>query len=369
MDICFIQSTNYMAYTFIISDESVNSNGFCIQTQGIRTERFTKNPVMLYMHEREKGIIGRWDNIRTEGSQLLADAVFDEDNPLGKEVKSKIDSGFMRSASISVTINKYEDIGGVETVTDCELVEVSIVDIPSNQNAIKLFNKKGRIVLRLKDLSDESKDLRARLLEVLKLPAIASDDQIIDAVTALVNGSEQGDTGANKALNLGYIESSQLSMLKLLEKSDKPAFRQFMQEKEKETTEAIDKDIRLAIRKGKFIIPERSAFEKIGKQLGIKALKEVLAVLPEKVEFSKLFGAERNDLMNRANWGLNEYRKYASQELKDNPDLYTRLKEKEYGEEGEPYHDLAYYRKHNPEYLAQHPDRYKELLARERNNK
>lgn len=73
--------------------------------------------------------------------------------------------------------------------------------------------------------------------------------------------------------------------------------------------------------------------------------------------------------VHRANWGLNEYRKYASQELKDNPDLYTRLKEKEYGEEGEPYHDLAYYRKHNPEYLAQHPDRYKELLARERNNK
>lgn len=58
----------YMAYTFIISDESVNADGFVIQTKGIRTERFKKNPVMLYMHEREKGVIGRWDNIRAEGT-------------------------------------------------------------------------------------------------------------------------------------------------------------------------------------------------------------------------------------------------------------------------------------------------------------
>ena len=63
----------YMTYTFIISDESVNADGFVIQTKGIRTERFKKNPVMLYMHAREKGVIGRWDNIRTEGSQLRED--------------------------------------------------------------------------------------------------------------------------------------------------------------------------------------------------------------------------------------------------------------------------------------------------------
>ena len=30
----------YMTYTFIISDESVNADGFVIQTKGIRTERF-----------------------------------------------------------------------------------------------------------------------------------------------------------------------------------------------------------------------------------------------------------------------------------------------------------------------------------------
>ena len=84
---------------------------------------------------------------------------------------------------------------------------------------------------------------------------------------------------------------------------------------------------------------------------------------------SAFFGPNRNDMTNRANWGLKEYRKYDPQALSDDPELYARLREKEYGEEQEPYHNLAYYRKHNPEYLAQHPDQYERLLARERKNK
>ena len=169
-----------MTYTFIISDESVNADGFVIQTKGIRTERFKKDPVMLYMHAREKGVIGRWDNIRTEGSQLIADAVFDENNPLGKEVKERVDGGFLRSASIGLSVLNYERIDGVDTVTDCELTEVSIVDIPSNRNAVKLFDKRGLIVLSLKESADGDKDLRTQLIEVLKLPATATDGVIIE---------------------------------------------------------------------------------------------------------------------------------------------------------------------------------------------
>lgn len=77
--------------------------------------------------------------------------------------------------------------------------------------------------------------------------------------------------------------------------------------------------------------------------------------MPEKVSFAAFFGPNRNDMTNRANWGLKEYRKYDPQALSDDPELYARLREKEYGEEQEPYHNLAYYRKHNPEYLDNIP--------------
>ena len=223
----------YMTYTFIISDESVNADGFVIQTKGIRTERFKKNPVMLYMHAREKGVIGRWDNIRTEGSQLIADAVFYENNPLGKEVKERVDGGFLRSASIGLSVLNYERIDGVDTVTDCELTEVSIVDIPSNRNAVKLFDKRGLIVLSLKESADGDKDLRTQLIEVLKLPA------------------------TEKALRLGYVESSQLMLLKHMARTDKSAFRKFMQDKEQAAAVDIDKELKQAVNLGKFGMPDR----------------------------------------------------------------------------------------------------------------
>lgn len=300
---------------------------------------------------------------------MLADAVFDENNPLGKEVKERVDNGFLRSASIGVSILNYEKIDNVDTVTDCELAEVSIVDIPSNQNAVKLFNKKGLVILNLRELDNEDKDLRTQLLEVLKLPATVTDGEVVETVTALAGNSTPQEPDTEKALHLGYVDSSQLALLKHMARVDGAGFRKFMQDKEQEAAESIDKELKQAIRQGKIITLERGVFENIGKQLGVKALKEVLDVMPEKASFAELLSLNRNDMTNRANWGLKEYRKYDPQALRDDPELYARLREKEYGEEHEPYHNLAYYRKHNPEYLAQHPDQYEALLARERKNK
>ena len=47
--------------------------------------------------------------------------------------------------------------------------------------------------------------------------------------------------------------------------------------------------------------------------------------MPEKVSFAAFFGPNRNDMTNRANWGLKEYRKYDPQALSDDPELYACL--------------------------------------------
>ena len=201
--------------------------------------------------------IGRWDNIRTEGSQLIADAVFDENNPLGKEVKERVDGGFLRSASIGLSVLNYERIDGVDTVTDCELTEVSIVDIPSNRNAVKLFDKRGLIVLSLKESADGDKDLRTQLIEVLKLPATATDGEIIETVTALSGNAGPAEPDTEKALRLGYVESSQLMLLKHMARTDKSAFRKFMQDKEQAAAVDIDKELKQAVNLGKFGMPDR----------------------------------------------------------------------------------------------------------------
>ena len=69
-------------------------------TSGADLSVFENNPVMLLNHDDWELPIGRWENIRIEGTLILADAVFDEDDERAADVMGKVDRGFLRAASI-----------------------------------------------------------------------------------------------------------------------------------------------------------------------------------------------------------------------------------------------------------------------------
>lgn len=358
-----------MPYTFILSDESVNSYGFRVLTDGIRMERFEKNPVMLYMHETGNEVIGRWENLRKEGDKLLADAVFDESGELGLKIKTKVDNNFLRAVSIGLQPVGCEVIAGIDAVTDCELIEASIVAIPSNQNAVRLYNKKGEIVLSLSALQDGMDVFRPAILELLQLPAITPDSGILDAIRELQQKTPTPDKRVNHALKMGLIDKSQLILLKRLAKQDGRAFGEYIKEREQSLSVEVDKVLRVAVQKGQILSYDRAIFKEIGQELGLKTLENVLSVFPQKVSLMAIL--EDKTLLDRSQWGLNEYRKFAPYELRDNPDLYTELTERDRGRkelaagsapEPVPGRNLDHYRKHNPGYLADNPDEYKRLL-------
>lgn len=217
--------------TFVISDESTNSKGFIVLTSGINLESFRKNPVMFYQHEREtSGIIGRWENIRTMGTQLLADAVFDETDPIGKRVQEQVEGGFIRCASIGIDNVEKELINGVETVVKCDLKEVSIVDIPANQNAVKLYNKGGKCFYQLSDIL--AYDLREQIIALLGLTDTATDLDIINNIKTLLNSGETAEESVNNALRMGYIDSSQRSNFVAMAKANHTAFLSYVKDKE-----------------------------------------------------------------------------------------------------------------------------------------
>lgn len=134
--------------TFILSDaQQVNSYGFRVRTEGISLARFRANPVMLDSHwNSTSSVLGRWENIRVEGGQLLADSVFDDADPDVAKIKGKVDRGFLKGASIGLTF-KRDDMqlqpDGSYLLTRCELLEASIVAVPSNGNAIRLYAPDG----------------------------------------------------------------------------------------------------------------------------------------------------------------------------------------------------------------------------------
>ncbi|PDS23805.1 HK97 family phage prohead protease [Flavobacterium branchiophilum] len=274
-------------HTFLVSDESVNSYGFKVLTNGIDTARFETNPIMLYMHERPK-IIGKWENLRKENNQLFADAVFDVADATASEIAGKVERGFLKCASIGIgKVDLRNDV-----VSSCELFEISIVDIGSNSNALRLYtDTETTIQLKLNELTASH-----NLTTILGLAQDKSHTEIVAQVKSIL------------AENKTY--KSQLETIRLEQKA----------EAEIMIDDAIDK---------RLINPSF-------KQMHLKAFETDYD--KARTELANLYPFKRVslvDLVNNANserlgkgkesWSLEDYRKFAPKELEANPELFQRL--------------------------------------------
>lgn len=193
--------------TFILHDDSVNTYRFRMLTSGANLDEFRRNPVMFLHHQDYDLPIGRWENIRVEGSQILADAVFDEADEQAMKVKGKVDRGFIRMASIGAWApeEKTEDPAMMlpgqtgPTVTKWTVREASIVAIGANHNALRMYNRATGeqidladtdAVLRLMDDITLKIDNMSKLKTILKLQDNASDADIEAAVQTLQQENE-----------------------------------------------------------------------------------------------------------------------------------------------------------------------------------
>ena len=114
--------------TFILyDDQRPNADGTRVLLSGLRLERFKKNPVMLYMHYRAatqgtkpdgSEVIGRWENIRIQEHQLLAEAVFDEQDPLASRIARKVEDQFLKGASIGIEVHRTSEDKKRQTTPD-----------------------------------------------------------------------------------------------------------------------------------------------------------------------------------------------------------------------------------------------------------
>lgn len=126
--------------TFVLCDSSsINSQGFRIPLEGMNLDRFRVNPVMLYQHDKYS-VIGKWENIRIEDGKLLADAKFDSEDELARQVEGKVERGFLKGCSVGIIINDMKLVGEVYEATATELMEASICSVPSDAGAVRLMD-------------------------------------------------------------------------------------------------------------------------------------------------------------------------------------------------------------------------------------
>lgn len=154
-----------LAMTVKLNTEALNRNGYRILSGGIDFKAFKSNPVLLLQHDDwSAGLpIGKVNNLRLDGDALVGDLEFDAEDELAMKVKGKFDRGYLNAVSmahspISVSDDPKLLLKGQRraTVTQTELLELSVVKVPGNGQAVRLAagpDKLDELIPTLEQLS------------------------------------------------------------------------------------------------------------------------------------------------------------------------------------------------------------------------
>ena len=305
---------------FILSDDSINNDGFVVLTSGGDLAQFKRNPVMLWMHMRATSgkkddvlPLGYWDDIEMKDGELSAVPFFDDEDPFAMSIYNKVENGSIRMASSGLTpvdgqmmklseLTKLrvsrtgrnpstgeavdiktqlseEDDKEVPVVTKWTLREASIVDMGSNNNSVALYDKDYQPI-QLKD-SREMITLFAKQTPTkidtmnIELKAVAVELQLADdapatAIVAAVQKLKTDKATAEKAL-----ADVQLASVK----------------------KDIDVYLSDAVAKGKIVEAQKAGYIKLAGEGGenFQSVKEIVDAMPEYKGAAKRIEEEGND--------------------------------------------------------------------------
>lgn len=164
---------------FVISDETRDRHGTIIPLKNWKLDRFNANGIVGYQHEVYGGmgasnpdqVLGVGEAFIEDG-KLIGRVKFEpaEINPLAEKILQKIMHGSLKSTSVGfreLTRGKWGEKdeardGATPTYYfgDVELLEFSIVNIPSNPNALR---RELEADGQMKDADEEIKRLGAQI--------------------------------------------------------------------------------------------------------------------------------------------------------------------------------------------------------------
>lgn len=134
-----------------LTNDTLNSYGYRVLTDGVDITQYERNPILLYMHNRGKAI-GLIKNIKKENGEITGELAFDEATELSTQCKKQWDFGSLRMVSIGFEVIETSEAAELivpgqryATVTKARLIEVSLVDIGANNDAIRL-HKDGQLI-------------------------------------------------------------------------------------------------------------------------------------------------------------------------------------------------------------------------------
>lgn len=307
-----------------ITNESLNSYGTRVLTAGMIVEQYNRNPVLLYMHQRGQ-VIGYVKDLQVENDAVTGELVFDEASELSVRCKKQWEFGSLKMVSVGIDILETSDdpqylVQGqtAPTITKSKLLEVSLVDIGANDDAIVLQKDGVRLTLG------------KNAAEVL--PLLHSNNN---------NQKTKKMDQEKLALELGLPKDADEATInaKLAKlKADGAEAETLRQERDTLRAARIETLVDAAIAEKKIGEDKKQQFLDLGKKIGADELKQTFDAMSPQVKLSNIVGSHGGG----AAGGSAEYKKLSdvpSDELsklrEQNPAQYKKLYKAEYGIECE----------------------------------
>lgn len=217
---------HHMGNRVRLTNDTLNSYGYRVLTEGVDMDQYERNPILLYMHNRGQ-VIGVIKDLKRENGEITGELAFDEATELSRQCKKQWEFGSLRMVSIGFNVIETSDapehiVAGQRfpTVTKSQLHEVSLVDIGANNDAIRLY-KDGKLItlgaggdcplyrLNHKPNNNPQMDIKTLALQ-LGLPETADEAAVNAKLSELKGSKEESDRmrAENEQLKLAQITAA-----------------------------------------------------------------------------------------------------------------------------------------------------------------
>lgn len=306
-----------------ISNERLNSYGFRVLTGGMDVAQYSRNPVLLYMHQRGN-VIGYVKDLKVENEEVTGELMFDGATELSSRCKKQFEFGSLRMVSAGLEILETSEDKEVlvagqtrPTITKSKLFEVSVADVGANDDALVL-HKDGKTITLGRDgecdlplLNNNNKHQKTEEMEnktialQLGLPETATDAEI-----------------SAKLAELSALKEQNVSLLK---------------EKESLTLVNITSLVTQAIAEKRLEEKDKDQFVELGKKIGQAELEKTLKAMHPAVKLSSVIGHQGGAPAGEQKFAkLSEVPADKIATLRsESPEEYKRLYKAEYGIECE----------------------------------
>ena len=313
---------------FVLSDgNSVNTKGYRIDINGLDLKRFKSNPVMLYEHD-PKNVIGRWTDIQAKDDKLTAVPEFDTEDSEVLNIAGKVERGFLNGASIGIIVNELQNINNIDVVTKSQLFEASIVAVPADAGAVRLYNEnlecmtidKLKLGINQQKQSEiDYKECFRQITSVLGLDPESGIKTVLDRIGE--TAYTKGESEIKEALDLAVLTLSEYNHYIKMLKGGQSDILQIVADKKQVFLKKQDNDLIDLYNKNSDKILTTFGVDGWNeiKRMGFESAKKIVDSLPERRFYANMVKNSKN--IQDLEW----YRRNNPKALQENPDLYQSL--------------------------------------------